>query len=159
VFNLVDIVSKGGNYLLNVGPTAQGVIPQPSQDSLRGVGRWMKVNSEAIYGSGPTAFGSEYGSFSATQKDTKGKAKFIAKASDWRCTTKPGKIYIHIFKWPSGKLELPPIKSQVTKATLLADPQHSALKVNQTAGGLSVELPERAPGEIASVLCLEVAAP
>ena len=57
VFNLVDIVSKGGNYLLNVGPTAEGVIPQPSQDSLRGVGKWMKVNGEAIYGCGTTAFG------------------------------------------------------------------------------------------------------
>src|SRR5206468_2743285 len=47
-FKLVDIVSKGGNYLLNVGPTAEGVIPQPSQDNLRAVGRWLKVNGEAI---------------------------------------------------------------------------------------------------------------
>ena len=54
-FKLVDIVSKGGNYLLNVGPTSEGVIPQASQDNLRGVGRWLKVNGEAIYGAGPDA--------------------------------------------------------------------------------------------------------
>ena len=53
-FKLVDIVSKGGNYLLNVGPTAEGVIPQGSQDTLRTVGRWLKVNGEAVYGAGPT---------------------------------------------------------------------------------------------------------
>ncbi len=52
-FKLVDIVSKGGNYLLNVGPTAEGVIPQASQDILRTVGRWLKVNGEAVYGAGP----------------------------------------------------------------------------------------------------------
>ena len=56
-FKLVDIVSKGGNYLLNVGPTSEGVIPQASQDNLRGVGKWLKVNGESIYGAGPTPFG------------------------------------------------------------------------------------------------------
>ena len=116
----MDIVSKGGNYLLNVGPTADGVIPQPSQDSLRGVGKWMKVNGEAIYGCGTTAFGDEYGEFSKT-KDAKGKPPFIAKQSDWRCTTKPGKIYIHIFNWPAGKLEFPAMKGKITRAYLLAD--------------------------------------
>ena len=54
-FKLVDIVSKGGNYLLNVGPTAEGVIPQVSQDILRTVGRWLQVNSEAVYGAGADA--------------------------------------------------------------------------------------------------------
>ncbi len=50
IFKLIDIVSKGGNYLLNVGPTAEGVIPQPSQDILRTVGRWLRVNGDAVYG-------------------------------------------------------------------------------------------------------------
>ena len=48
--NLVDITSKGGNYLLNVGPTAEGEIPQPSIERLKEVGQWMRVNGDAIYG-------------------------------------------------------------------------------------------------------------
>jgi len=156
VFNLVDIVSKGGNYLLNVGPTADGVIPQPSQDSLRGVGRWMKVNSEAIYGCGKTAFGTEYGAYSDTEKDSKGKPKFIPKPADWRCTTKPGKVFIHFFTWPEGKFEVTGIKDKVTKAYLLAD-RAQDLKFSQTGDQLSVSLPPKAPDEVASVLCLEVA--
>ena len=68
-FKLVDIVSKGGNYLLNVGPTAEGLIPQPSQDNLRAVGRWLKVNGESIYGAGPTPFGEELGA----QRNGKGQ--------------------------------------------------------------------------------------
>ena len=48
--NLVDCSSKGGNYLLNVGPTSEGLIPQPSVERLAEIGRWMKVNGEAIYG-------------------------------------------------------------------------------------------------------------
>ena len=49
IHNLVDIVAKGGNYLLNVGPTAEGLIPGPSVERLASIGKWMKVNQEAIY--------------------------------------------------------------------------------------------------------------
>lgn len=56
IFNLVDIVSKGGNYLLNVGPTAEGVIPEPSVERLLAIGRWLRVNGEAIYGAGRSPF-------------------------------------------------------------------------------------------------------
>jgi len=49
IHNLVDIAAKGGNYLLNVGPTAEGIIPQPSVDRLEEIGEWMKINSEVIY--------------------------------------------------------------------------------------------------------------
>ena len=122
-FKLVDIVSKGGNYLLNVGPTSEGVIPQASQDNLRGVGRWLKVNGESIYGAGPTPFGSELGEVDNTTKDKKGNPGFkIAK--DWRCTTKPGKLYIHLFKYPTGEFELSKVEGKVKKAYLLADAKH-----------------------------------
>jgi len=111
-FKLVDIVSKGGgNYLLNVGPTSEGLIPQPSQDNLRAVGRWLKVNGEAIYGAGPTPFGDELGAEDKSVLDKNGKPGFKA-ATDWRCTTKPGKLYIHLFKWPSGSFELSKVKGQ-----------------------------------------------
>ena len=153
--NLCDIASKGGNYLLNVGPTSEGLIPQPSIDRLAEVGRWMRVNGEAIYGTGPTMFGAEAGKSSATEKDKQGKPKFIP-AWEWRCTTKPGKIYLHIFKWPAGKFELPPVKGEIATAYLLADPKHSKLEFKQSKEGASITLPDKAPDAIASVVCIEV---
>jgi alpha-L-fucosidase len=154
-FKLVDIVSKGGNYLLNVGPTAEGVIPQPSQDNLRAVGRWLKVNGESIYGAGTTPFGEELGTPDPSgRKDKRGTPLFTAK-TDWRCTTKPGKLYIHLFKWPAGSFELPPIKEKVTKAYLLADPQKKSLAVKQTGQKWSISLPATAPDHMDSVLVLE----
>jgi alpha-L-fucosidase len=153
--NLCDIASKGGNYLLNVGPTSEGLIPQPEVDRLKEIGVWMKVNGEAIYGTGPTIFGAEAGTFSATQTNRQGRPVFTA-AWDWRCTTKPGKLYIHIFKWPAGKMELPGVKGQITKAWLLADAARQPLKLEQTAQAVTVQLPEKAPDAIASVLCLQV---
>ena len=105
-FKLVDIVSKGGNYLLNVGPTSEGVIPQASQDNLRAVGRWLKVNGEVDLRRRPHAVRRANSAQSTTpRKDKKGNPGFkIAK--DWRCTTKPGKLYIHLFKWPAGSFQL-----------------------------------------------------
>jgi alpha-L-fucosidase len=153
-FKLVDIASKGGNYLLNVGPTSEGIIPQASQDNLRAVGRWLKVNGEAVYGAGPTPFGAELGAPDPSKLDKAGKPTF-AMAKDWRCTTKPGKYYITLFKWPSGSFELGQVSGKVTKAYLLADPKHTPLKVTQSGDKVSVALPAQAPGEIASVLAIE----
>jgi alpha-L-fucosidase len=153
-FKLVDIVSKGGNYLLNVGPTSEGVIPQPSQDNLREVGRWLRINGESIYGAGPTPFGEELGTPDPTAKDKQGNPVFHAK-TDWRCTTKPGKLYIHLFKWPNGAFELTTSSGKVRKAYLLADTRHAALKVRQQGNRVTVTLPANAPGKLDSVLALE----
>jgi alpha-L-fucosidase len=153
-FKLVDIVSKGGNYLLNVGPTSEGVIPQASQDNLREVGKWLKVNGEAIYGAGPTPFGDELGTPIPGAKDKRGNQKYDVK-TDWRCTTKPGKLYISIFKWPSGAFELDKVQGKVKKAYLLADAKHASLKVQQKGDHVSIALPATAPGKIASVVVLE----
>ncbi len=154
LFNLIDIASKGGNYLLNVGPTSEGLIPQPSLDRLAEVGRWMTVNGEAIYGAGTSCFGAEYGQ-SVKQKDGYGKERDTSGSRDWRCTTKPGKIYLMIFKWPTtGKFELVGLQSKVTKAYLLAG--HKKLKFKQTDAGVSISLPKNAPDKIASVVCLEI---
>ncbi len=155
VFKLVDIVSKGGNYLLNVGPTAEGVIPQASQDNLRAVGRWLRVNGESIYGAGPTPFGDELGAFSATEKDKDGKPVFKTRG-DWRCTTKPGKLYIHLIKWPGATFELAGVKGKVKKAFMLADPSHARLKFKATGETVTVTLPPKPSSDYDSVLYLEI---
>jgi alpha-L-fucosidase len=77
LFKLMDIVSKGGNYLLNVGPDADGVIPTACADNLRAVGRWLKVYGEAVYGAGRSPFGEEFGEFSVTQKDRMASRYFL----------------------------------------------------------------------------------
>jgi alpha-L-fucosidase len=153
-FKLVDIASKGGNYLLNVGPTSEGVIPQASQDNLREVGGWLKVNGDAIYGAGPTPFGDELGTVIPGVLDKQGKPTY-KPVTDWRCTTKPGKLYIIFFKWPQGAFELDKVTGKVSMAYLLADASHKALKVTQKGEHLSVALPTVAPGKIASVMVLE----
>ncbi len=150
----MDIVSKGGNYLLNVGPTSEGIIPLPSQEILRKVGQWLKVNGEAIYGAGPSPFGSEFGQLSATKKDQSGNPAF-EQAKEWRVTTKPGRLYVHLFNWPK-EVTLHDVKGKVARAYLLADAQHKPLKFSQSAGTLVVQLPDKSPGELASVIRLEV---
>ena len=148
----MDIASKGGNYLLNVGPTSEGVIPQASQDNLRAVGRWLKVNGESIYGAGPTPFGDELGKPDNTRQDKQGRPVFAA-STDWRCTTKPGKLYIHLFKWPAGSFDVSKVKGKVTKAYLLADKK--SLKVQQSGDAVKVALPDKNPGTLDTVLVLE----
>ena len=137
---LVDVASKNGNYLLNVGPTSEGLIPQPSVERLREVGQWMKVNSEAVYGAEPSPFPYEF---------------------EWgSITRKPGKLYLHLIDWPAGEFVLYGLQSPVRAARLLADPGKS-LTVKQTveADGvhvLRIQLPPVAPDRNASVVSLDV---
>jgi alpha-L-fucosidase len=154
--NLIDIASKGGNYLLNVGPDSHGVVPQAEQDRLREMGAWLAVNGEAIYGTQPTLFGPEAGSFSATEKDKKGQPKFIP-AWDWRSTTRADKVYIEIFTWPTGAFHLANVPRKVTKAYLLADSARTPLKLTRTGDALDVQLPAKALDPIATVVVLETA--
>jgi len=132
--NLIDIASKGGNYLLNVGPTAEGTIPQASVDRLAEIGKWMKVNGEAIYATKPSPF----------------------KKLAWgRCTQKPGKLYLHVFDWPTdGKLVVP-VLNHVTKAYLLADPE-TALSTTAAADSVTIAVPATAPDALASVVVAEI---
>ena len=141
VRNLIDIVSKGGNYLLNVGPTALGEIPPASVERLKGIGRWMKVNGEAIY---------------ATQ------ASPFRRPSWGRCTRKPldgGKktrLFLHVFHWPGdGRLPVP-VKNPVLACRLLMDPSRTFETEGGGADGVVVRLTGEAPDPIASVVVLDV---
>jgi alpha-L-fucosidase len=140
-FKLVDIVSKGGNYLLNVGPMADGVIPPASQDALRAVGRWLKVNGEAVYGAGATPWGDELGEPSERdKKDLRGEALFLPR-NEWRVTTRPGKLYFTFFQEPRVPFALPPMKKAVKRAYQLADGQPVELKVESGRTQLLIARP------------------
>jgi alpha-L-fucosidase len=151
--NLIDIASKGGNYLLNVGPDATGVIPQPERERMLAIGKWLKINGEAIYGTHPGPFSKEHGAYSATEKDKKGNPVWIP-VWDWRATASSGKVYVSIFHWPGAKLTLPAMDARVSHAYMLTSPGH-ALKVSQNGSGVTVMLPATAPDPIASVLVLQ----
>lgn len=100
IAKLADIVSKGGNYLLNVGPTAEGVIPEASQKILRTIGKWVAANGEAIYGTSPSPF-------------------YLPDIT-WRCTVKPGKVYLHLINWPGKDFRFQGLESEVKRAYFLA---------------------------------------
>jgi alpha-L-fucosidase len=153
-FKLVDIVSKGGNYLLNVGPMADGAIPQPSQEVLRTVGRWLKLNGDAVYGAGPTPWGDELGEPSSKgAKDLRGEPLFLAR-TEWRVTTRPGKLYFTFFKEPRVPFELPPMRNAVRRAYRLADSHPIEVKVEDGRPRLLIERPIHDP--MATVVVVEI---
>jgi alpha-L-fucosidase len=136
---LVDIASKGGNFLLNVGPTSEGLIPQPSVERLAAMGQWMERNSESIYGTTASPF---------------------EKLPWGRCTAKPGKLYLHVFDWPkNGELKVPMPRNDVQKAYLLAREDRAELLLDSDeSGNLVVTVPRRVPDAIDTVILLETEA-
>ena len=122
-------------------PTSQklGVVCRKRNTEMAEVGRWMQVNGEAIYGSGPTPFSDLHGKCDDAKNDKHGNPEFVP-TWDWRATSKPGKIYVMIFPWPSaGKFELPGLQSKVNQAYLLAG--HKELQADPTDSGVSISLP------------------
>jgi alpha-L-fucosidase len=153
--NLIDIASKGGNYLLNIGPDSKGNVPPAEVERLHQMGDWLKVNGEAIYGTQATLFGPEAGSFSTTEKDADGKPKFVP-AWKWRSTAGPKKIYIELFEWPTDGFHLAKVPREVTGAYLLSAAGNMPVKMTREAdGGIGFALPQQAPSAVASVLVLK----
>jgi len=163
--NLIDIASKGGNYLLNVGPTSEGLIPQPEVDRLLVMGKWLKVNGEAIYGTGANPF-PRVSTNAPAPGAGPGRGRGAPVVWDWRATTKlnpdgSGKIYLHLFQWPAdGKFAVTSTyKARLVKAYLLANRQTTVDGLVTTDGDqitFALTLPTQAPDPIASVVCLEV---
>ncbi len=137
VHMLVESVSKGGNFLLNVGPTAQGLIPQPSVERLQAIGKWMESNHESIYGVGPSPF---------------------KRLSFGRATSRPGRLYLHVFDWPKGgALVIPGLASEVRGAWLLADPTQRNLPIARITDDVAITVPKTAPDPINTVVVLDIA--
>ncbi len=137
--NLLDIASKGGNFLLNVGPDNLGEFPKESIDILAKMGKWMKVNGEAVYGT---------------------------KASPWglfswgRCTKKEIKdkttLYFSVFDWPAdGKLVIPHLNNKVVTVVLLSDGTKLKTSVSKERT-LTIVLPSKTIDPIASVIKVTV---
>jgi len=135
---LADIASKGGNYLLNVGPTAEGEIPKASIERLQAIGEWMKVNGEAIHGTRANPLGAvPWGRITAKRAGDK--------------TT----LYLHVFDWPAGgEIRLRGLRNRVIGARLLDGGRK--LDAASNADGLTVQLPAEAPDAINSVIALEI---
>ncbi len=154
IFKLMEIVSKGGNYLLDVGPTALGEIPIVAEKNLETVGDWLKVNGDAVYGTIRSPFGEGFSGFGRKLSDGRGKDVELPFL-DWRCTTKPGKLYFTIFHWSGNGFKLPAFKNEVAKAYFLADKDQASIPIADTNGSRIVQTPHYAPDLMATVLVVE----
>ena len=136
---LADISSKGGNFLLNVGPTSEGLFPQESVDRLEQIGDWMKANGESIYGTSASPF----------------------KSLSWgRCTQKVtsggSRLFLHVFSWPeSGRLVIPGIYNKVDRAFLLADKRKDIEALNEK-GNIIIRVPVSQPDPFNTVIALDL---
>ncbi|MHC4416926.1 MAG: alpha-L-fucosidase [Planctomycetota bacterium] len=123
---LVDVASKGGNFLLNVGPTSLGEIPEPSVQRLEAIGAWMKTNGESIY---------------ATTASPLGRLPW------GRCTQRAGDrgatvLYLHVFDWPpDGRLVVGGLVSEPRRAWLLSDTARSPLETTRRGDGVVITVP------------------
>lgn len=146
---LVDGVSKGGNLLLNVGPTGRGNFDARATESLSGIGEWMRVHGRSIYGAGPSEF---------------------TPPADTRYTQRGNRLYVHLFAWPFEFVHLPGLEAKVEYAQLLNDASevflqendphreaHNTLPGAQPAGTLTIRLPVQRPDVAVPVLELFLA--
>jgi len=149
IHRLTATVARGGNYMLNVGPTGKGVIPEMAASGLRSAGDWLKTYGETIYG----AKGSPWG-----------------RAQAWGdITLKGNKLYLHVFDWPeNGQLQLSGLSNEIVSARLLNSEEpgffdsllnddKGAVSVNKQANGwTSFDLPSHRPDTLVPVVVVEL---
>jgi alpha-L-fucosidase len=129
---LVEVASRGGNLLLNVGPTPEGTIQPEFQERLLAVGAWLKINGEAIYGT-------TYGPWQDLPFG--------------RTTARGNIIYLHLFRWPGESLTVPARGIKVGKVTMLAG--RKTLEFRQDSSSIVIKLPPSAPDPDVGVLAIE----
>lgn len=135
---LADIASKGGNFLLNIGPKADGTFPQESIDRLKAIGEWMKVNSESIYGTSASPF--EHISWGRVTQKKKGDKTLL---------------YLHVFDWPADrKLELNGIGNTPVRMYLLAN--GNKIDFTKSDNTIDISLPAAAPDPFNTVIVAEI---
>lgn len=138
ITNLVDIVSKGGNYLLNIGPKSDGTFPQEAVERLHDIGQWMHVNGDSIHGTTASVFENLPWGRSTTKRHGDS-------------TT----LYLQVLDWPkNGKLVVPGIGNDAMKAELM---DGKPVDVVREGGSLVLGVPATAPDSVCSVVKLEVA--
>jgi alpha-L-fucosidase len=140
---LVDIVSKGGNYLLNVGPRPDGSIPEPLVERLEDIGKWMDVNGDAIYGTTASPF---------------------PETPEWgRVTTRrnpdgTSRLHLHVFDWPeSREIVVPPVETGVHAVRLMDGGRDLDFQTGEN--GTVIKLPEQPLHEAATVVVMETSIP
>ncbi len=119
---LIDAVGKGGNLLLNVGPTARGTFDPQAQARLEAIGDWMRLHGRAIYGCGASAH---------------------HPPEDCRYTQADDRLYVHVLAWPFRRLRLEGLAGRVAYAQLLHDA--SEVRFREEGADVALELPPRAP--------------
>ncbi|UII78746.1 alpha-L-fucosidase [Flagellimonas sp. CMM7] len=130
---LSTIVSRGGNFLLNTGPSPTGKMNENDLAAFAQVGAWLTINGEAIYGTSENPF---YG-------------------SPYICTTKDNKLFVHLFDWTKDSLNINRLQSEVKKVWLLADPTKTLLDFEEKKDCLTVVLPKNLPDSINSIVVIE----
>lgn len=130
---LVNCASKGVNYLLNVGPTAEGIIPEPSADLLRQVGQWLDTNGDAIYGTSPTPFPLD---------------------PSWgRFTVKGDTLYLLVKAWPEQHIQLNGVSSTATSARILGH-DDLTVGVEQNDHAIKLTLPQKPSDDTYNVIAV-----
>ncbi|MGW3032913.1 alpha-L-fucosidase [Streptomyces sp. NPDC001178] len=136
VQELVTVVSRDGNYLLNIGPTGEGLVTTGTESVLSGLASWMSTYSDSIHGTSGSPFATE---------------------PAWgKVTKKNGKLFAHVFTWPTnGQLRIPALDNPIRRVYLLNNPSAS-LSYTVSGGTIDVTVPATAPDTNVSVVCVEV---
>ncbi len=130
---LVRCVSLGGNFLLNVGPRADGSFPPEALEILAKIGKWMRIHGESIYGTGPCPFTTTVGAF----------------------TAKSNKVYLHAFRWPGKEICIAGVGNSVQSAYILTT--NEEVKVKQVNDRVFLKgLPQLAPDPYDTVIVIEL---